>query len=253
MKISIITPTFNQGTYIERTIQSILSQKGDFELEYIVIDGGSTDNTLDILRKYESLLSWKSEPDDGQSDAIDKGFKMATGDILAWLNSDDTYFPQALNQVVREYMKTPFTWCFGNCKTVDEFDKEKRHLLTGYKIWQSRRYSYQRLLRRDFIPQPAVFFSKEAFKEIGELNRSLEYSMDYDYWLRLGQKCPPVYIDNYLANFRWHKTSKNGSQYKEAAWETYLTSKQYAPKNAWLDIFMHYLHYHALKILYRFI
>jgi len=91
MKISVITPSLNQGAFIERTILSVLSQKGGFELDYIIVDGGSTDNTLDIVRKYQESLTWISEKDQGQSDAINKGFNLATGELLAWLNSDDTY------------------------------------------------------------------------------------------------------------------------------------------------------------------
>ena len=253
MKISIITPSLNQGDYIERTIRSVTTQEGDFELEYLVVDGGSRDNTLDILRSYESKLIWTSEPDEGQSDAVNKGFNMATGDILAWLNSDDTYLSNTLNRVISEYHKIPFAWCFGNCRIINTRDEEIRHAITRYKIRQSGRYSYPRLLRRDFIPQPAVFFTKQAYQETGELDRRLKYSMDYDYWLRLGKRYTPRYMNHDLANFRWHEKSKNGRHYEKAAWETYLTATRYASHKRSFDIFMHYAHYHALKILYRFI
>lgn len=108
MKISVITPSLNQGAFIERTILSVLSQKGDIELDYIIVDGGSTDNTLDIVRKYQESLTWISEKDRGQSDAINKGFNMATGELLAWLNSDDTYEPHALTEVAERYKKFKF-------------------------------------------------------------------------------------------------------------------------------------------------
>ena len=253
MKISVITPSFNQGAYIERTIESVLGQSGDFDLEYIVLDAGSTDGTLDILKRYESQLSWKSEPDNGQSDAINKGFRMASGDLLAWLNSDDTYCEGALAAVAEEYMKKPFEWCFGNCTVIDENDREIRKPVTRYKANQGSKYSTSRLLRRDFISQPATFFSGTAYQTIGDIAEDLVYSMDYDYWLRLGKRWQPRHIPSYLASFRWHGESKNGSAYRVAAWETYCTAKRHAAGSHSMDLFLHYCHYHLLTIVYRFI
>ena len=251
MKISVVTPSFNQGAYIERTIQSVIGQKGDFELEYLVMDGGSTDNTLAILQKYSSYLTWKSEADKGQSDAINRGFTMATGDILAWLNSDDTYEPNALQHVAAAHRVSPFYWCFGDCRIINEDDRVIRPLITWYKISQSRRYAYRRLLRRDFVPQPSTFFSRRAYEETGQIDLSLFYSMDYDYWLRLGRKHPPLYINRFLANFRWYTMSKNGAAYRRAAWETYQTARRHALPSERFDVALHYLHYQLLSILYR--
>ena len=124
MNISIVTPSLNQGEFIERTILSVLSQTGAFDLEYIVVDGGSTDDSLEIIKKHEDKLRWVSEEDRGQSDAINKGFNMASGGILAWLNSDDTYEPDALSEVAEQYRKHRFKWCFGNCRNIDENDRE---------------------------------------------------------------------------------------------------------------------------------
>lgn len=253
MKISVITPSFNQGAFIERTIRSVLDQAGDFDLEYLVIDGGSTDGTLDVLRRYESRLRWVSEPDRGQSDAINKGLRLASGEVLAWLNSDDTYMPGALARVADEYRRTPFAWCFGNCRIVDENDREIREFITRYKVRQSRRYSFRRLLRRDFIAQPAAYFSRRAVEAVGEISRDLHYSMDYDYWLRLGRRWEPVYVDQFLANFRWHAASKNGAAYRAAAWETYRTARRQARPGETLDVGLHLAHVAALVVLYRFL
>jgi len=253
MNISIITPSMNQGTFIERTIQSVLDQKGRFELEYIIMDGGSTDGTLDIVRRYEDRLTFISGKDQGQSDAINKGFTMASGDILAWLNSDDTYAPGALSEVVEQYRKTGFDWCFGNCRNIDAEDREIRKWITRYKMFESRRFSLSRLVSKDFISQPAVFFTKKAFQETGPLDLDLDYTMDYDYWLRLGKRCPPFYINRFLANFRWHNLSKNGANYRASALEAYRVAQKYSRPDDRFLIFRHYLHYRTLILLYRFL
>lgn len=252
MKISVITPSLNQGKFIERTILSVLGQKGDFELEYIVVDGGSTDNTLDIIKRYQGGLRWISENDMGQSDAINKGFAMASGELLAWLNSDDTYEPNALSEVAERYRESKFDWCFGNCRNIDENDHEIRKLITRYKIFDSKRYAFRRLLSRNFISQPTVFFTKKIYQEIGPLDLNCHYAMDYDYWLRIGKKCSPLYVNKFLADFRWHKDSKCSRNYKKAAYEAWVLAKRH--KTTFMDsypIFRHYIHYVMLRALYR--
>ena len=253
MKISIVTPSLNQGQFIERTIVSVLNQKGAFDLEYIIVDGGSEDDSLSIIRKYEDRLRWVSEKDRGQSDAINKGFQIASGDILAWLNSDDTYASGALAAVVKAYRERPFMWCFGNCRNIDENDREIRKLITKYKIFESKRYSYKRLLSKDFISQPAVFFTRNVYQEMGPLDLNCHYSMDYDYWLRIGKKYSPVYINKFLANFRWQKGSKNSENYKRAALETYLTAKRHGGSGDRYPILRHYAHYLMLSLLYKYL
>ena len=250
MKISVVTPSFNQGAFIERTVQSVLEQEGDFELEYLVMDGGSTDATLDILRRYEDRLTWVSEKDEGQGDAVNKGWRRATGNVLGWLNSDDTYEPGALAAVVTEYRKKPFEWCFGACRVIDESDAEIRRFITGYKTSQCERYSHARLLGRNFISQPATFVSREAFLETGEIDTGLAFAMDYDYWLRLGKKYEPRYIPRCLSNFRWHDVSKNGTRFRAALREGYLMSKKHAGKGDWAAVATHWLHYRALSVIY---
>ena len=249
-KISVITPSWNQGQFIERTMKSVLEQEGDFDLEYIILDNESTDNTHDVIRRYESRLTWRSEKDRGQSSALKKGFSMASGDILCWLNSDDTYQPGALAAVADEYRARPFEWCFGNCMIIDENDEEIRRAITRYKIAQSCNYSYRRLLRRDFISQPSTFFTSDAYRAVGELDGSLTYAMDYEYWLRLGSKYEPRFIDKFLANFRWHGASKNGTLYRKAAWEAYQMARRHAPGTPSIDVFMHYCHYYLLTLFY---
>lgn len=253
MKISVITPSFNQGAFLERTLNSVLDQRGDFELEHIVVDGASTDNSLDILRRYGSRLKTVSEPDKGQSDALNKGFRLATGDVFGWLNSDDTYEPGALAVVADEWKRKPFAWCFGNCRTIDGQDREIRRWITRYKEWHSRRYSFKRLLSCNFLSQPSIFVSRKAIDEAGDIDVALRYAMDYEFFLRLARLSDPVYIDRYLANFRWHGGSKSGTAYAETARVAYECAKKHAPKGARRQLVMNYLHYKAISIVYSLI
>jgi glycosyltransferase involved in cell wall biosynthesis len=251
MRISIITPSLNQGPFIERTIQSVLSQKGDFDLEYSVIDGGSSDNTAAVVEKYKNDLKWISEADEGQSEAINKGLNLASGDVVAWINSDDTYEPEALSKVAEVYRKTGFDWCIGKCRNIDEHDREIRKWITQYKVYKCKTYSYNRLLTKNFIPQPAVFISRDMANEVGPLRVDQHYTMDYEYWLRIGQKSDPLFLDAFLANFRWHSRSKCGKDYQKMTREAYLTAQSYAPSQWCLPMMHNALHCLVLNLVYR--
>jgi glycosyltransferase involved in cell wall biosynthesis len=255
MKFSIITPSYNQGSFVERTLKSILSQEGDFDLQLRVMDAGSSDGTLAVLRRYEDdkRLRWTSEPDKGQSDAINRGFEETDGDVIAWLNSDDLYEPGALQTVAEAYNAEPFGWCFGNCRNIDENDKEIRVPVKNYKRRQGLNYSYRHLLRRDFVSQPATFFSRAAYERIGPIEINLHLAMDYDYWLRLGRDSDPLFIDRDLASFRWHNESKNGAAYRHAAWEAYQTAKRHAQPSERVDLLYHFAHVIILSALYPFL
>jgi len=147
MKLSVVTPSYNQCKYIEQTIQSVLNQEGDFELEYLIIDGGSTDGTLDILKKYNGQINWVSERDRGQSHAINKGFNKAKGEIIGWLNSDDLYEEGAMQKIVSVFSENEdCQWIAGRCLIIDENGREIRKAVTGYKNKWLERYSYDRLL-----------------------------------------------------------------------------------------------------------
>jgi glycosyltransferase involved in cell wall biosynthesis len=208
-KISIITPSLNQGEFIEQTIQSVLNQ-GYPDLEYIVIDGGSTDGTLDILKGYGERFYWVSEKDRGQSHAINKGFERATGEVLAFLNSDDRYEPGALMKVGQFFANHPETcWLTGRCRIIDQQGKEIRKAITLYKnFWLSTR-SYRVLLVLDYISQPATFWRRELVERIGPFNEALNFSMDYDYSLRVGQHYKLWVLPDFLACFRMHRDSKS--------------------------------------------
>ncbi len=241
LRISIITPSFNQGRFIERTIKSVLEQ-GYSNLEYIVVDGGSSDETLDILRKYDSQLQWISEKDEGQSDAINKGLRMATGDIVAFLNSDDTYEENALRNVVNFFTANPsIIWLTGRCRIIDEHDREVRRGITWYKNLFLHRYSFNALLVTNFISQPATFLRREVIEEFGFFNAAYHRVMDYDYWLRVGIKYPPGIVDDYLARFRTYKESKTSSNFVESFRQELVVCRKYS-RSRTINV-LHYLNF----------
>ena len=216
MKISLITPSYNQAEFIQCTMESVLAQTGHFELEYVVLDGGSTDGTVDILRSYGNRINWHSERDDGQVDAINKGFRAATGEVVGWLNSDDVLLPGALQRVADAFkVIESVQWVFGDCIVVDRKGTEVRNWVTAYKRYQAKRYSRQRLLASNFISQMTVFWRRDLIDKVGLLDASLLLAFDYEYWLRLANVCDPVYIDAPQAAFRWYTTSKSGGNVSE--------------------------------------
>jgi glycosyltransferase involved in cell wall biosynthesis len=208
MKLSVITPSYNQGHFIERTIRSILGQEFDGELEHILIDGGSTDDTLSTLKKYQDRIRWVSEQDNGLADAVNKGFDRATGEIIGWLNSDDLYRPGTLQRVMDYFSAHPdCMWLYGKCRIIDENDQEMYKGVTGYKNLLLGKYSYSRLMTENYISQPAVFFRKKLLDEAGKLRTDLRFAMDYDLWLRFGKLYPAHVIPEYISDFRRHKGS----------------------------------------------
>lgn len=234
MKISIITTNYNTVKYIERTIQSILNQKGDFELEYIITDGASTDGSLDIIKKYKDQLKYISEKDKGQSDGINKGLRMATGDIVAFLNADDTYTKGALEKVVKYFKDNPdCMWLTGYCRIIDENDKEIRKFITKYKNYQLRRFSFNQLLMEDSISQPATFWRRELLEEVGYIDESLHFAMDQDLWARFAKEYKLHLIPEYLAEFRFTSDSKTGSSIYKTLAESKLVAQRYTDSK-WL-------------------
>ncbi|GJL81768.1 MAG: glycosyl transferase [marine bacterium B5-7] len=179
--VTIVTPSYNQGQYLEETIRSVLLQ-GYPNIEYIVNDGGSTDNSVDIIRKYEKwLCHWVSESDNGQSHAINNGFKKGTGDIFAWLNSDDIYKENALKNVVKTFIQnSDVRVAIGQCIWVDQYRSPIR-------IKKSICLDPVHFLRGGGGPgQPGVFFHQNVLRDVGLLDECLHYVMDWDYWIRIG-------------------------------------------------------------------
>lgn len=216
LTFSIITPSYNQGQFLAETIESVLSQQGDFCLDYIVVDGGSTDSSVEIIKRYQELLEkgawpvqcrgislrWLSEKDRGQTDALLKGFAMVRGEILAWLNSDDVYLPGALQAATDFFRLHPDTGLmYGQAHYCDPAGA----VVGSYRTDE---FDYHRLAWFNFICQPSTFFSREAFEAAGGLDRSLHFSMDYDLWLRIGRRFPCRYLPQYLSKYRLHESSK---------------------------------------------
>ena len=199
-KITILTPSFNQGAYIEKTINSVLNQNID-NIEHIVIDGGSTDGTIEILRKY-SHLKWVSEPDKGQSDALNKGLAMATGDIIGWINSDDFYEENIFSDVASHFEDPNTDWIVGN--TIDYFDS-----LGFQRIVVSPAITYYNLMRSPSITrQPGTFHRKTLLVDSGGWDVNFHMCMDYELWVRLAKHSTPKMVNRTYTYFRIHRGQK---------------------------------------------
>lgn len=205
MKISVITPSYNQGRFIERTLQSVLSQNID-NLDYWVIDGGSNDDTVKILQKYSDQLRYVSEPDRGQTHAINKGLQLTQGEIIGWLNSDDIYYPDAIKNAVAFFKENPdIDILYGQAYHIDAEDQILHRYYTSP-------WNFKLLKQRCYVCQPAVFFRRRIFENYGLLNENLNFCMDYEFWIRLGKNHVKFgYLNKILAASRVHSDAKTSS------------------------------------------
>jgi glycosyltransferase involved in cell wall biosynthesis len=201
--VSIVTPSFNQARFLESTIQSVLSQSYP-RLEYIIVDGGSTDGSPDIIKKYSDKLAWwVSEKDKGQTEALNKGFAHAKGDILAWLNSDDTYLPGAVVTAVNYFQEYPqLGLVYGDANFINEAGQ----VIGKFPAAQTNLH----LLRQGYvhIPQQASFFRGDLWHTVGPLDPSFYFAMDYDLWVRITARSQVKYVPQTWANFRLHTAGK---------------------------------------------
>jgi len=226
-RITVVTPSYNQGEYLEATILSVIGQ-GYPNLEYIIIDGGSTDNSVSIIRKYESRLHyWVSEPDFGQAAAINKGFGFASGEIFAWLSSDDLYMPQALFYMAENYLSSSSKDCiyFGNCIHFSQKDSEL--LASGSNVvLYSKKYPLHLF---DYIIQPSAFWTKSVWLQVGELNTDLHYAFDWKWFLRAEMaRVSFRSIDIPLSLYRIHDRHKSAIGGEKRQKEIISIYKQYA-------------------------
>ena len=236
LRISLVTPSFNQVEFIERTMASVVDQQGAFVLDYRVIDGGSTDGTLDVLRRCtDSRVSWVSEPDSGQVDAINKGLRSATGDIVGWINSDDMLLPGALARVARAFQEHPEAeWLHGRCEIIDVRDRPMRRGVSLYKHLQARRHSFERLLTVNYVSQMTTFWRRSVHDQIGYLDPSLKLAFDYEFWLRLARRGAPLYLPDRIACFRWYPGSKSGRQFEAQFREDAASAARHAGHRPWV-------------------
>ncbi len=212
--MSIVTPSYNQGHFLEETITSVLDQ-GYPNLEHIIIDGGSTDNSVEIIRKYADRLTyWVSEKDRGQSDAINKGFRRATGDILSWLNSDDRLCPGSLHRVAQFFMNHPEHGAVIGDEEVIDQSGNVVHLVKSVPL-TLRVILYSACA----VAQPSTFFTREAFRITGEIDTTLHYQMDFEFFLRMAARGTLFgTLSAPLSQFRLHFASKTVSGQDGLAW-----------------------------------
>ncbi|MFW6008414.1 MAG: glycosyltransferase family 2 protein [archaeon] len=245
--VSIITPSYNQGNFIEENIISIKNQCYD-NVEHIIIDAKSQDNTKTILKKYENSynLKWISEKDKGQAHAINKGIKMANGKIIGWLNSDDVYIHEnVFDNIVKTFLNNKIDIVYGNALKIDENNNLKR-------IDIPPKYDFNLLKKWCYIVQPTVFFKSKVLKN-NLLNIDLDYSIDYELWLRIGQKYYWYYLDDFIAGDRNHKNRKIVKNISESKKETRTLQANYKNHNTLYNIYEKYLKlYLRLKGLYKY-
>ncbi|MFA6518478.1 MAG: glycosyltransferase family 2 protein [Candidatus Shapirobacteria bacterium] len=234
MKFSIVTPSYNQGQYIEETINSVISQKGDFDIEYFIMDGSSTDNTVAILKKYSKNLSknprisfyWQSKKDSGQVDALNQGLAKTNGDVIAYINSDDYYLPNAFNTVAKYFESHPKSlWLVGNCQV-----SNPRLAWTFFlkHLWPIQCFK-DALYVFNTINQPSVFLKKPLVDKVGKFNSDYHYAFDYDYWLRCLKFGLPSRIFNGLSVFRIHEKSKGNTGFIAQFTEDRIILNNYYP------------------------
>lgn len=223
MRISVIVPSYNQGRFIEETIRSIVTQ-GWSGLELIIIDGGSTDETLDVIRKYESKIAyWISEPDRGQADAINKGLRRATGDVVTWFSADDLYAGGIFAALEQAWKKNPRA--IYAAPVANFYSRGRQTLLRPHDLTLENVIQYWQ--RRSLWHDPGLFWSRAVIEATGDIDTTLHYSFDYDYLIRALRHFEVEYLDHIAAGFRLHRHSKSISQTEQMMAETAMVSQRY--------------------------
>ncbi len=205
-RVTVITPSYNQAAFLEQTIQSVLDQAYP-NLEYMIVDGGSTDGSVEIIRKYADKLAWwVSEKDSGQGEAINKGFARASGDLVAWLNSDDLHLPGMIAAAVEAFEAHPEAGLvYGDVLSIDGSGQP-------INLMKFKPYTLADLMEFRIISQPGVMMRREILAQAGFLDQSYHYLLDHELWLRMARLAGMVYIPRQLAAARFHAAAKNLSQ-----------------------------------------
>jgi glycosyltransferase involved in cell wall biosynthesis len=232
MKFSIVTTCFNAAATIEKTILSVIANSKDFPVEHIITDAGSTDGTLEIIEKYSSSLRILEAKALNQSEGINLGLKASTGDILAFLNADDTYQANTFKIVAEQFNQfTEQRWLAGSCKIINEQDQEMQPWITAYKNFLLANFSYPLLLTENMVCQPATFFKPSLFKEYGYFAEDQNLVMDYEFWLRIAIKDKPIVCKQHLANFRRFTGTKSNTNFVRQFQDDKEVARKYAIKN----------------------
>ena len=251
MKISVITAVYNGEKYIRNTVKSVLEQAGDFELEYIICDGMSTDKTLEILEEYKDRCRIYSEKDGSPQIAINKGMDLATGEIACWLNADDLFEPGALQRVADEFREKPsLQWLYGRCKIIDDNGREIRKPVTWYKNVLGNFYSYNLLLCENFINQPATFWRLDLWHKVNKLNPAHKAAWDYELWLNMAALARPTHIRKYLASFRRHHESISENYFERQFAEELEIARE---RGTWLHYLIHKFNLWKTVSIYKLI
>ena len=242
-KISIVIPSYNKAKFVEETLNSIIDQKYS-NLEVIVQDGGSSDGSLEIIKRfakrYPKVIRWESKKDKGQTDAINKGMRVASGEVIAYLNADDLYRKGALKKVGEYFNRYPKTlWVAGKGETIDEKGRKTSEWITDYKNYLLKRDNHNLLLMVNYLMQPSVFLSKGAYKKYGPFTGEKNV-MEYDLWLKLAKKEMPKIIDSYLSSFRLYKDSISMKQFKKVLSEDERIMEKYTDNP--ILVGLHWLH-----------
>lgn len=228
--ISVVIPSFNQGNFIEDTIISVIGQQYP-NLEVIVIDGGSNDNTVEIIKKYEDKISyWHSQPDRGQADAINQGFKLSSGDILCWLNSDDMYFPGTLLKVAKILGKNEANkLIYGGCILFHDCNNGTQGRLPPP-------FDANKLTYFDYIDQPSSFWTRKVWENVGELNINYNYIMDWEWFIRASKICDFIPVTDYFSLYRLHSQHKTSTGKNKRNSEIIQLLEQYAEEK-WINLY----------------
>ena len=249
--VTIVTPVLNGARFIRRTIESVLEQIGDFTLEYVICDGGSTDKTIEIIREYQDCCQLIQRSDSGPADAINFGMDKATGEICGWLGADDLLLPGALMQVVKSFTEYPQNeWLYGRCRIIDENETEIRRGITFYKNLLGYRFSRRVLWTENFISQPATFWRADLWRRCGGLDTAYKAPFDYDLWLRFAAQSAPLSLPVYLASFRRHSESISELNFTIQFGEELAICQHDAPS---LCYQIHRFNYYKIVAIYRFI